>query len=190
MSIYIALLRGINVGGKNKIKMADLRESLGSIGLERVQTYIQSGNILFESNEEESVLRERIERQIESTFGLTIKIIIRTLDELRGIVQSLPFSEEQIAEAKASSEGECLYVSMLLEQPQPEKLAKLASIDTGEDLFKLDGNNLYLLYCLSVRNSKLSAQVEKLGVPSTVRNWNTINKLIELGSKMEEASLS
>ncbi|REK77578.1 DUF1697 domain-containing protein [Paenibacillus paeoniae] len=190
MSIYIALLRGINVGGKNKIKMAELRESLGTIGLQRVQTYIQSGNILFESNEEEQPLRERIEQTIEADFGLAIKVVMRTLDELRSIKGNLPFSEQQVAEAKASAEGEVLYVSMLLERPLPDKLEKLGSIDTGEDRYVLDGINLYLLYSLSVRNSKLSAHVEKLGVPSTVRNWNTINKLIELGSEMEAAALS
>ncbi|WP_243644300.1 DUF1697 domain-containing protein [Paenibacillus pinisoli] len=187
VTIYMALLRGINVGGKNKIKMAELRESLAAIGLQRVQTYIQSGNILFESAQEELPLRERIERQIEADFGLSIKVVMRTLDELRTIRRNLPFTEEQVAEAKAAAEGEVLYVSMLQEQPSPDKLEKLAGIDIGEDRYVLDGNNLYLLYSLSVRNSKLSAHVEKLGVASTVRNWNTINKLIELGSEMEGA---
>ncbi|MBM7691574.1 uncharacterized protein (DUF1697 family) [Peribacillus deserti] len=119
MTIYIALLRGINVGGKNKIKMTDLREALGALGLERIQTYIQSGNVLFESEEEEAVLRQRIEQQVEKVFGLSIKVILRMSEEMKKILASCPFTVKQLAEANSSSEGECLYVSMLVDVPGP-----------------------------------------------------------------------
>jgi len=180
MALYIALLRGINVGGNNKIKMADLREALGSLGLTRVQTYIQSGNVLFESDEDEAPLRRRIEQTIEQKFGLSIKVILRTSAELRTIVENCPFTDKQIADAEANSEAECLYVSMLLEEPPADRMEKLKAFDAKDDQYRLAGRNLYLLYSQSIRNSKLSAQVEKLGVPSTVRNWKTINKLIAL----------
>src|SRR5690606_7642889 len=107
--------RGINVGGKNKIKMAELREALAAAGLSRVQTYIQSGNILFESDQDEAALRLLIEQTIEKEFGLAIKTIIRSHDELNKLAAGCPFSKEQIAAAEASTDAECLYVSMLLE---------------------------------------------------------------------------
>jgi uncharacterized protein (DUF1697 family) len=184
MAIYVALLRGINVGGHNKIKMADLRAAMEAIGLERVQTYIQSGNILFESSADEPELRQRIEQQIEAVFGLSIKVVLRSHEEIRRIAAGWPFSEEQMAEARAATDKEVLYVSMLLEAPQPEKVEKLRGCETGGDRFVLAGRDMYLLFDQSIRNSKLSAQVEKLGVPSTVRNSKTIRKLLELMDEM------
>ncbi|MFF2090576.1 DUF1697 domain-containing protein [Paenibacillus sp. NPDC058174] len=180
MTIYAALLRGINVGGHNKIKMADLRESLKELNLSNVQTYIQSGNIIFASADDEAMLRERIEQQIDKVFGLSIKVIIRSYDELKQIAADCPFTEQQIAEAQAGCEGECLYVSMLLQQPDAERIEKLQAMDLQNDQFHIADNNIYLLYGKSIRNSKLSVQVEKLGVPSTVRNWKTMNKLVAL----------
>jgi uncharacterized protein (DUF1697 family) len=184
MSIYIALLRGINVGGKNKIKMSDLREALGTMGLARVQTYIQSGNILFESNEDEATLRQRIEQMIDEVFGLSINIIIRTSVELKKIVESCPYTDEQIAKAEASSEGGSLYVALLMEEPKAESLDKLKTFDVKDDQYRIDGRDIFLLFHQSIRNSKLANQIEKLGVPVTVRNWNTINKLLVLSSEM------
>lgn len=185
MAIYIALLRGINVGGKNKIKMADLRELLERIGLEKVQTYIQSGNILFESDEAEAALRERIEQEIETRFGLSITVILRTSDELKQIVESCPFSDEQIAEAEATSEGECLYVSMLLAEPLAERVGKLEAFDFKDDQYRIVGRDVFLLFRQSIRNSKLAVQVEKLGVTATTRNWKTISKLVALAEEAE-----
>lgn len=188
MAIYIALLRGINVGGHNKIKMAELRESLGAIGLARVQTYIQSGNVLFESDEDEASLRDRIEQAIERSFGLSIKVIIRSSEELSRIAANCPFSDTEIDDAEASSDGECLYVSMLLEEPQAERIEKLKAIAANGDLFRFEGRDLYLLFRQSARNSKLANQADKLGVPTTMRNWKTISKLIALSKEMAKGN--
>lgn len=184
MTKYIALLRGINVGGKNKLKMVDLKEALEKLGLVRVQTYIQSGNILFESSEDEGTLRQKIEQQIEKEFALSIPTIIRTSEELKQIVENCPFSEEQMAEVIANSEKESLYVSMLLEVPLTKRIEKLNKMDTGDDRFSIEGRDVYLLFNQTIRNSKLAVQVEKLGVPTTTRNWKTINKLIALSNDM------
>ncbi|MGO4374657.1 DUF1697 domain-containing protein [Paenibacillus sp. 2TAB19] len=183
MTIHVALLRGINVGGNNKMKMADLRAALADLGLANVQTYIQSGNILFESVEDEGVLRDRIEQQIQKVFGFSIKTIIRTADELRAIVAGLPFSDELMAEAEAG-EGESLYVTMLLSEPEPERVERLHTFETDEERFVIAGKDVYLLFKQSIRNSKLAAQVEKLGVLPTTRNWKTMNKLIALADEM------
>jgi uncharacterized protein (DUF1697 family) len=186
MSVCIALLRGINVGGKNKIKMADLREALISIGLSDVQTYIQSGNILFSSEEDEAALRQRIEQQIEKVFGLSIRVIMRTADEMRAIASNCPFTEKQIADAAASAQGEYLYVSMMHEEPTVEQFQKLRSFESEEETFGIVGRDLYLLFKQSVRNSKLAVKADKLGGHTTVRNWNTVNKLVVLADAMEK----
>ncbi|MNN50407.1 hypothetical protein D3C81_1649910 [compost metagenome] len=173
-------MRGINVGGKNKIKMAELKEALEKIGLVKVKTYIQSGNILFESDEAEEILRVKIEQMIQEQFGLSIPTMIRTSEEIQKIVDNCPFSDQQIAEAEASSEVESLYVTMLLDVPDAERVEKLKTFDFKGDQFSVQGRDVYLLFYQSIRNSKLAVQVEKLGVPATTRNWKTMNKLSAL----------
>lgn len=180
MTQYIALLRGINVGGKNKIKMADLREALTNVGLAKVQTYIQSGNIILESNEDEATVRTIIEHTIEKEFALSIKTVIRTSEQFKKIVKNCPFSDEQIAEVAANSETESLYVAMLRDEPKIERIEKLHSFDFGDDQYSIAGRDVFLLFGQSIRNSKLAVHVEKLGGPITTRNWKTMNKLIEL----------
>ncbi|EFM11670.1 protein of unknown function DUF1697 [Paenibacillus curdlanolyticus YK9] len=186
MTVYIALLRGINVGGKNKIKMADLREALEGLGLSKVQTYIQSGNILFESNEDEATLRVRIEQEVEKSFQITLSVIIRTSEQLNAIAANCPFTEEQLATAAATCEGESLYVTMLQEKPDSDKLDKLQQYQTADEQYRLADRDVYLLFGRSIRNAKLAVQVEKLGVPTTTRNWNTINKLVQLAKERVE----
>lgn len=187
MSIYIALLRGINVGGHNKIKMADLRAALENEGLLRVQTYIQSGNILFESSDEEAEVRLKLEKLIAREFGIALTVILRTAEELERIVAQRPFPPELIAAAEADAElGKRLNVALLPEEPHPDGVAKLAAADSGGDEYRLVGRDLYLLFLGSIRDSKLAVQVGKIGVPATVRNWNTMLKLAELAREMKE----
>jgi uncharacterized protein (DUF1697 family) len=185
MTIYIALLRGINVGGKNKIKMADLKMALENIGIARVQTYIQSGNVLFESQEDEASLRKKFEQEIAAVFGITLTVVVRTAEELERIVGNCPFSEAVLAEAAATSEGESLYVAMLPEAPPQSGIEKLAAANNEEDEYRIDGRDVYLLFRHSIRDAKLATNLQKLGVPATVRNWNTMNKLIELANGMK-----
>jgi uncharacterized protein (DUF1697 family) len=185
MTIYIALLRGINVGGKNRIKMAELKRTFESMGLSRVQTYIQSGNVLFKSNEEEEPLRKRIEHGIEADFGFSVTVVLRTADELKRIAANCPFSEEEVSGAEASSEGESLYVSLLLEEPSQERIERLGDFRSEGDEYRIEGREVYLLFRHSIRNSKLANNLQKLDVPSTVRNWKTINKLVTLADALE-----
>jgi uncharacterized protein (DUF1697 family) len=91
MNLYIALLRGINVGGKNRIKMADLKHMFESLGLSRVETYIQSGNVLFESNKEEDILQREIEHEFATIFGFSVVVVLRTVTELGKIIRDCPF---------------------------------------------------------------------------------------------------
>ncbi|WP_438351213.1 DUF1697 domain-containing protein [Paenibacillus sp. FA6] len=184
LTIYIALLRGINVGGKNMIKMAELKEMFVAIGLFRVQMYIQSGNVLFESNEEEEPLRKRIEDQIELVFGFSVIVVLRTTEALNRIVANCPFSEQAISEAEASAVGESLYVSLLLEEPSQEGIERLRGYKSENEEYRMEGREVYLLFHHSIRNSKLANNLQKLDVPSTVRNWKTMNKLVALANDM------
>ncbi|WP_100489154.1 DUF1697 domain-containing protein [Sporolactobacillus pectinivorans] len=186
MNIYIALLRGINVGGKNKIKMADLRESLTESGLEHVRTYIQSGNVLFQSSETEPKLNDLIEKKIEKDFGFPVPVILRTADELKAISRNCPFSKDEVEAAETTSIGESLYVSVMSDKPSAEKADALKALDMGDDQYQIVGRDVYLLFHHSIRNARLSANIQKLGAPSTVRNWKTLTKLVLLADEMPE----
>lgn len=184
MTSYVAFLRGINVGGHRKIKMADLRLALEASGLQQVQTYIQSGNVVFVSDLEATVLHQQIEQVIEETFGFAVQVVLRTASQLNTILRDCPFSEEMIAKAVASAVGECLYVAMLGETPTQEKIEQLRGYQSEQEKFAICEQNIYLLFYQSVRNAKLARQIEKLGVTVTVRNWKTMNKLNTMAVKI------
>ncbi|APH06603.1 cytoplasmic protein [Bacillus weihaiensis] len=184
MMIYVALLRGVNVGGKNKIKMAELRDLLESMGLKRVRTYIQSGNIVFESNDNEESLQIQIEKKIEEEFNFSVSVILRTALELEKIVQNCPFSEKEMSEAEALAVGESLYVALLLKSPPQETIERLNKYKNEYETYKNENREVYLLFYNSIRNSKLANQLQKLGTPVTIRNWRTLNKLNTIVSTM------
>ncbi len=184
MIIYIALLRGINVGGKNMIKMAELKRALEEIGLIEVKTYIQSGNVLFKSNEEEETLCKIIENKIEVAFGFPVPVVLRTAVELDQIILNCPFSKEELSAAESSSETESLYVSMMTHTALQERIERLNMYKSESDDYRIVGRDVYLLFGNSIRNSKLANNLNKLEVPATVRNWNTINKLVTLAKAM------
>ncbi len=180
MTIYIALLRGINVGGKNMIKMAELKRAFESIGLCEVLTYIQSGNVLFKSNDTEETLRIKLEHIIFETFGFSVAVVLRTAAEIEQIVMNCPFSKEEVLEAESVSEVESLYVSLLTHSPLQEKIEYLKVYKSENDDYRIIGREVYLLFRHSIRNSKLANNLPKLEVPATVRNWKTINKIAAL----------
>ena len=180
MTVYIALLRGINVGGKNIIKMADLKRVFESIGLCEVKTYIQSGNVLFKSNESEESLCKKIEYEIETVFGFPVKVILRTSTEIEQIILNCPFSNDEVTKAEALSEVESLYVALLTHNPLNEKIGSIEVYRSESDKYKIVGRDVYLLFHHSIRNSKLANNLHKLNVPTTVRNWKTLNKIAAL----------
>ncbi|PYI55501.1 DUF1697 domain-containing protein [Paenibacillus flagellatus] len=176
--IYIALLRGVNVGGKHKVNMAELRSMLERMGFRRVQTYIQSGNVLFESDEDADKLRSRIEEGIRETFGVPAAVVLRTADEFDRIVAGCPYAPDTLPE------GASLHVSLLVEPISQDDLDSLTNAAVGGDEFRLDGFTVYLLFRQSVLDSKLAARLQKLGTLSTSRNWNTIVKLKSMADAM------
>ncbi|MDP4084581.1 MAG: DUF1697 domain-containing protein [Bacillota bacterium] len=185
MTINIAFLRGINVGGHNKIKMTELKSMFESMGFQRVQTYIQSGNVLFASEDNAETLRIQIEQEIEKVFSISITVILRTALELERIIQNCPFSEEKRLEA-ASSKVETFYVSLLLNSPTREAVEQLSAFQSDSDELLIQDREVYLLLHDGIRNSKLANNLYKLNVSSTMRNWKTINKINTLAKSIEE----
>jgi uncharacterized protein (DUF1697 family) len=174
MSMYIALLRGINVGGHNKIKMAELKSLLEEIGFAKVKTYIQSGNVLFESADDAAFLRQSLEERIEERFGFKVPVVLRTSEEWERVIMDCPFSPEGL------QEGESISVAFLGDEPSQEGIERLGPYQSEMDHFQIIGKNLYLFFRHSIRDSKLAANLPKVGVPATVRNWNTVLKLGDL----------
>ena len=185
MNIYIALLRGINVGTKNRMKMSELKTVLEGLGLERVQTYIQSGNVLFCSDEAEAAVHERITTGLQSAFGFPIGVVLRTAGELEEILSCCPFSAQDIAEAEAASDAESLYVLLWDGMPDEKKAARVQVPQGEQSRFCIMGRNVYLLFHESIRASKLAPRLEKLCATATVRNWNTLTQMHVLAQKMK-----
>lgn len=184
MTVYAGMLKGINVGKSHRIKMEDLKRLLLSIGLSNVETYIQSGNFIFEADGTEQAISRKIGEGIEDEFGFSSAVVLRTADELGRIVNGCPFTPEEISLAeKANSEGESLYVVLLGEIPQEMTSNKFEMLRGENEDFRIMDRNVYLLLGHSIRNSKLAGSLQKMEENSTVRNWKTIKKLDELAGK-------
>jgi uncharacterized protein (DUF1697 family) len=178
MTTYVALLRGVNLGARNKVSMADLRTLIESLGADDVQTYVQSGNVVFKSGVRSAAkLTGDIERQISAELGLEIKVVLRTDKQLAKIVAANPFAASQ-------SEGTKLHVTFLAESPKASLTRALEPEAFEPDEFQVKGREVYLHTPKGYGRSKLSnAYFEKqLGVAGTTRNWNTVTKLVELAS--------
>ncbi|MEJ9256201.1 DUF1697 domain-containing protein [Bacillus wiedmannii] len=171
MTIYITLLRGINVGGHKVIKMADLKQMFESIELKQVKTYIQSGNIVFESENDVDFLNKRIQSEIKTVFGFDVPVMLRTNEEFINMIKRCPY------EADSLLEGESIHVAFLAnELSEKEKDQLLMQKNETEDCY-IHEKVVYLFFKNSIRNSKLMNQFQKLHTPATVRNWRTVNKL-------------
>ncbi len=183
MTAYIALLRAVNVGGHNKIKMAELKRVFEELGFGQVQTYIQSGNVLFAATEAEQPLRQRLEREIEARFGFPVTVVLRTAEELRRVVAECPFAPDSLGE------GESLYVSLLVEAPSQEGIERLLAFDDPAGKCRVVGREVFLLYRQRMSDSKLQNSVieQKLCVRATARNWQTITTLANKAQAAIEA---
>ncbi|MFC4810279.1 DUF1697 domain-containing protein [Paenibacillus sp. GCM10023250] len=179
MTNYAALIRGINVGGKNKLAMADLKRELEAIGLAKVQTYIQSGNVVCQSPKDHGTVRDEIEQAITRISGIRANVMIRTQQELDAIVEDCPYAEE------AAAEGKSIHLSVLNEPLTGRQLEKLSAGISELDRFRADGTVIYCHYGQSILDSKLAANIAKLGDAVTTRNWNTVAKLQAMLRAME-----
>jgi uncharacterized protein (DUF1697 family) len=179
MTIYIALLRGINVGGNNMIKMSELKIMFETMGFGKVQTYINSGNVLFTSEDGAEQVRKRVELEVNKAFGIKVTVVIRTATELEQIIADCPYKSDSLAE------GESIQVTLLSEAASPEKVALLPVGISDIDEFQNNGLEIYFLFRQSMLDSKLAKNMTKLGSTATSRNIKTMNKLAELVKKMQ-----
>lgn len=174
MTTYVALLRGVNVGGKNMLKMADLKKQLEHVGLTRVRTYLQSGNVVFESSCAPDDVRRQLEAEIETSFGMSITVVLRTAQELREIIRMCPF------ERTALAPGQTIQLSLLLDDLSDKHAEWLNMCDKENDEYVVNGKEIYFLFRQSILDSKLAKVLQKLGNAVTTRNWNTMMKLAEM----------
>jgi len=176
MTVFVGFLRGINVGGKNKIKMSELKKMLESMRLASVQTYLQTGNVLFQSDESAEVLRQQIEHSIREQFGVSLTVVLRTAEQMKMLLAACPFEADKL------TEGQTIQISVLTEAVDQEMADILSKGITETDEFQLQGCEIYFLFRQSVLDSKLAANLQKLGGRVTTRNWNTMQKLLEMAS--------
>lgn len=172
---YTAFLRGINVGGKNKVKMETLREVFSTLGFENVKTYINSGNIIFETKKTEgNKLAQKIEKAIEKEFSLSLKVMVRTMAEIEEIVENNPFAGQ-------FENDKDLHVMFLDEALPPEKRDFLLEQNSENEMFAVVNREIFCLLRVSVLDSLLGKDFigKKLKVSATGRNWRTINKILQ-----------
>ena len=174
MTIYIALLRGINVGGHNIVKMHDLRIALENIGFDQVKTYIQSGNIVFHSNENANKVKSQIEQEINKVFGFCVPVIVRTKLEWEEIIEKCPYPVSSLPE------GESVHLALMEKEPTEESSNYLYEFKSDTEECYIRGKEVYLHLRQSFSNSKLPNYIQKLHVPITIRNWKTTMKLSEM----------
>jgi len=180
MSKKIAILRGINVGGRRKILMADLRQLMVDTGFTDVITYIQSGNVFFNSNKKATDIKlaEEIAQAILDKYGFAVPVIVKSTDEIVQAVAQNPFYQDKDADIKA------LHLTFLKEPPSLENLVKTETYDYSPDKFVIQDKWVFI-YCEGkYHQSKLTNNFfeKKLKVAATTRNWKTVLKLLELSN--------
>ena len=177
MPVVISFLRGINVGGHKKIKMADLRRLYADLGLADARTILQSGNAIFRTAETDHAnLQAKIEAGIRAQFGFDVAVILRGPAQFRSIFDRHPFSAAQQREAKK------IAVVFLSGCPSNDDVDKLRANNPGREIIHVDGSELFVFYTDGQARSKLdNSRIERaLRLQSSARNWNTCQKLLKL----------
>ena len=175
---WVALLRAVNLGGANKVPMAELRARLGNAGYANVRTYIASGNILLDGPGSASALSAELERLIADAFGVTTKVVLRRPEALAATVAAHPFGSD-------TSETHVAFLAARPTRPAVDRLRLAEAAAPRDDLAVFAGAELYLRLPRGVHGSRLSsARIEKLlDVPATLRNWRTVVALADLAAE-------
>jgi len=176
------MLRGVNVGAHNRVKMDALRSLFESLKLETPRTYVQSGNVVFRTKERSaSQLAQKIQSGVERKFGFRPDVILRRSDELRRAIASSPFVK------RTDLEPGKILITFLAAEPGPEVPAKLASLTQYPEEFHLKGREFYIYFPNGAGKSKLPwSQVERLlKVTGTARNLNSVTSMLQIAEEME-----
>ena len=170
---YVALIRGINVGGKNKVQMADLRLICSSLGWENIETYIQSGNIIFDSHESPAKLESIFKGALKNHFSISAPVMIIPSVNWLKAVEQLPFKDKPI---------ESLHLTWLASNTVPELTKKLETRESGTDQAIVADNKIYLKIDPPYHKTKLSNQFfeKTCNTQATTRNWKTVLKIQEM----------
>jgi uncharacterized protein (DUF1697 family) len=174
MTIHLALLRAINVGGHKQVAMADLRDLLTRLGFADVRSLLQSGNLVFRGGAQTSAQLERLlETEAEKRLGLQTDFFVRTAEEWKAIVAQNPFPEE------AERDPAHLAVMFLKDAPDAKTVEALQAAIRGPEIVRADGRQAYIVYPIGIGRSRLTNRLieKKLGTRGTGRNWNTVLRL-------------
>jgi uncharacterized protein (DUF1697 family) len=175
MPAQIVLLRGINIGSRNRIAMPELREALAEAGFEDVKTYVQSGNIVLISKSKPEATARKVGRLIRDRFDLDIAVVARTAAELARVVKKNPLGD-------VAKDPKRYQVSFLAEKLKRETQRELEAAAVEQERVVFDGREIYAWHPAGVARSKLWAALasNKLAVDATARNWTTVTKLLEM----------
>lgn len=179
MPIYIAMLRGVNVGG-HKAPMAELKAMCENLGLVEVRTYIQSGNVIFKAGKgSPATLCGKIETRFHKEFGFSSPVILRTPEEMKDAIGKNPFLTEKGIDVSR------LHITFLAQLPSKDAAKKVEALKSPPDQLRVVGREIYLYCPEGYGNTKLhnNALEKAVGVAATTRNWNTVNKLWEMAGE-------
>jgi len=179
MNTYVALFRGINVGGRNSLPMKEVVAILEHLGSQQVKTYIQSGNAVFVSPENDTLrLSNAIRVEVKKRRGFEPQVMLLELEEIERAIRNNPFPE-------ADTDPKALHAGFLASTPKQPNLEKLESLKQGSERFRLIDRVFYLHAPEGIGRSKLAASAEKsLGVPMTDRNWRTVCTIREMAQEL------
>jgi uncharacterized protein (DUF1697 family) len=174
----IVLLRGVNVGGRNRVAMPVLREAMQEAGMQQVRTYLQSGNVVVESGAAAAELARECERIIAERFALEVAVVVRTRDELAEVVRRDPLGELAI-------DPRLYQVSFCSAEPAGDAVRKVAERAAGGERLVAHGREIYAWFPDGVGRSRLAAQLsrQRLGTTVTARNWTTVVSLLALADE-------
>ncbi|HSC49717.1 MAG TPA: DUF1697 domain-containing protein [Gaiellaceae bacterium] len=175
MGRYAVLLRGINIGPRNRIAMPALRDALGEAGLDDVRTYVQSGNVVLSTGAQADSLRQQVEQVIAEAFRLEIAVVVRTAAELARIVKANPLG-------KVATEPKRYQVTFLESKLPAARVEELEALAASGEQVVARGREVYAWHPAGVARSKLWAKLggKGLGVTATSRNWTTVEALHDL----------
>ena len=186
MTVYVSMLRAVNVGGSSPIKMEALRAVYESLGLADVRTLLQSGNVLFRSGlTDRQQLVKRITQELERQLDLKVEVILRTLEEVASIVERGPVLSPRADRSKLL----VMFLNAVPDAAAQAALTKWHKSKEMRELLEMRGPEIYLYYPDGIGRSKLTTAVieGKLDTAGTARNWNTLTKLVETGRALEQA---
>ncbi|MFZ1973446.1 MAG: DUF1697 domain-containing protein [Candidatus Acidiferrales bacterium] len=182
MAVIIAMLRGVNVGGHNMIKMEELRALCKSLKLRDACTYVQSGNLIFRTEERDlEVLAKRLQNAIERKFGFRPDVVLRTAAEMREVIARNPFAKRREVEPNR------LLVTFLASEPAADARDKASQLETAPEELRMDRREVYIYFPNGMARPKVSwPTIERiLKTSGTGRNWNSVTKMLEMAEKLE-----